>query len=176
MSQRGVSFIEILVVLGIIGVLSAMLVPSSQENISIERVVGNAKLLSQKLLELSVDARASGRMYKLDCGPGGVNVTAFRDTRVRDYAEASLASNNSGKVISSNVQLLSIGRGTSLGGLCGSSNRFFISSEGYIFSSAAPGISNLQITAGRYDVLVEVSAAGASKLYFRERGRPFREL
>ncbi len=176
MSQRGLSILEILIVLGIIGVLSAMIVPSSQENISIERVIGNGRLLSQKLLELSVDARVSGRMHRLDCNTAGVNVTTYKETRVRDYAEAILAANNSGNIISTNVQLFAMGRASSLGGLCRTSNRFFITSEGYIFSSAAPGIPDLQITAGRYDVMLVISAVGDAKIYFRERGGPLREL
>ena len=163
--------LEVLVVLGIISVLSAMLVPSSQENVSLERVIGNAKLLSQKLVELSVDARASGRMVRLDCNSTGIRATTYRNTRSRFYGNA-IASN----IISANIPLIPISASTRL--VCPTSNPIYITSEGYIFSgpSALAGITGLELRSGPYGARLLVSAAGVSTISAGVVGRPFNDL
>ena len=176
MSQRGFSMLEVLVVLGIISVLSAMLVPSSQDNVSLERVIGNAKLLSQKLVELSVDARASGRMVRLDCDATGIRATTYRDTRQRDYNSSNLASGVSSNIISSNIPLLHIGTGTRLAGACAVSARIFITSEGHIYSATTAGITNLELRSGRYGARLNVSAAGVSTISAGIWGGTFNDL
>jgi prepilin-type N-terminal cleavage/methylation domain-containing protein len=168
-SQRGFSMLEVLVVLGIISVLSAMLVPSSQENVSLERVIGNAKLLSQKLVELSVDARASGRMVRLDCNSTGIRATTYRNTRSRFYGNA-IASN----IISANIPLIPVSASTRL--VCPTSNPIYITSEGYVFSASSPGITGLELRSGPYGARLLVSAAGVSTISAGVVGRPFNEL
>lgn len=176
MSQRGFSMLEVLVVLGIISVLAAMLVPSSQDNVSLERVIGNAKLLSQKLVELSVDARASGRMVRLDCNPTGIRATTYRNTRSRNYAGSNQASGITSNIISANIPLIQISANTRLSGVCAASSRIFITSEGLIFSASSPGITSLELRSGPYGARLNISAAGVSTISAGVVGRPFNEL
>jgi type II secretory pathway pseudopilin PulG len=169
--------LEVLVVLGIISVLSAMLVPSSQENVSLERVIGNAKLLSQKLVELSVDARASGRMVRLDCNSTGIRATTYRNTRSRDYNSSHQAIGVSSNIISSNIPLIQINTSTRL--VCPTSNPIYITSEGYIFSGssiALAGITGLELRSGPYGARLLVSAAGVSTISAGVVGSPFNDL
>lgn len=178
MSQRGFSMLEVLVVLGIISVLAAMLVPSSQDNVSLERVIGNAKLLSHKLIELSVDARASGRTVRLDCDPTGIRATTYRNTRTpRIYADLNSLSGSAGNIISANVSLLNLSAGTRLAGSCGVPTQFLITSEGYFFSShPSGGIQNLELHSGPFGARLNISAAGVSTISAGVVGRPFNEL
>lgn len=178
MSQRGFSMLEVLVVLGVVSVLSAMLVPSSQENVSLERVIGNAKLLSQKLVDLSVEARSSGRTFKLDCDPAGIRVTAYKDVQSRLYNDSNTATSDSSKIISAyaNVALLNLGSSTRLSGLCAVSTRIFITREGHFFSATSAGIPNLELRSGSYRARLDVSATGVSTIYAGTSGGPLNEM
>lgn len=155
--KKGVTLLEMLVVIALIAVLSAALIPNSQDDISLERLNAEAKTLAHKFLQLSVDARVSGRTIRITCNSQGITSTSFLANLSWDYDSAVLKAN--GASIDSQT-LFQAKSGLSLAGYCAGNQTFYISSEGNLFSArGVPGLANLEIRSRRYAAILNLSGA-----------------
>jgi prepilin-type N-terminal cleavage/methylation domain-containing protein len=158
MLKRGVTFLEILVVISILAVISAMFVPTSQETVTLEKLSSEAKLVAQRLVQLSIDARVSGRVIKLSCTTQSLTANVYAASQKTDYA--SVNGITGVPIETSDVE--SVSNNIKLGGICATPQTFVITSEGYFFSSqSVPGISNLELTSGTLGARIDVSGAGS---------------
>ncbi len=156
--KRGITLLEMLVVVGVIAIISAALIPQSQEDISLERLSTESKSLAHKFLELSVDARVSGKTYRLTCNPQTIVATSYSANQSWDYDSAVLKT--SGVALETQTLFQARG-GLSLNGYCAGNQTFYISSEGNLFVARnTPGITGLEIRTRRYAASMDISGTG----------------
>lgn len=164
MLKRGVTFLEILVVISILAVSSAMLLPTSQETVTIEKLSSEAKLVAQRLVQLSIDARVSGRVIKLSCNSLEITANAYLGSQIRDYTSANAIASNSTNLIET-TQVESSTNTVTLAGICAAPQTFYITSEGYFFSAqGVAGISNIELRSGTLAASIDVSGAASTKV------------
>ena len=162
MLARGVTFLEILVVISILAIMSAVLVPTSQETVTLEKLSSEAKLVAQRLVQLSIDARVSGRVIKLTCNPQGITADAYLGFQTRDYTGAVAIAGNASNYIETR-QVESATNTVTLSGICASPQIFYITSEGYLFSAqGVAGIANIELRSGTLAARVDVSGAAST--------------
>lgn len=161
--RLGVSFLELIVVLGIIAAIGVFTLPSSQDSIPVNHLAAQSKLIAQKLVQLSIDARVSGRTIRLDCTPNSLTSYAFNKNQTYDYASA--ASGVSGLSVVESISILTASNPISLSATCPSLSSFYITSEGYFYQSASsPGI-HLSLTEGSYLATIQLSGAGFPRVF-----------
>lgn len=161
MLKQGVTFLEVLVVIAILAIGSAMLVPTNLETVTLEKLSSEAKVMAQKLVQLSVDARVSGRVVRLTCTTQGLNADSFSGQQTRDYNTASAKAVPANLIESTVVE--STTNSILLNGVCASNQIFYITSEGYFFSAqGVPGIANIELRAGTLAARIDVSGAGST--------------
>lgn len=160
MLKRGVTFLEILVVISILAVVSVMLVPTSQETVTLEKLSSEAKLVAQRLVQLSIDARVSGRVIRLRCSAQGISADAFLGTQTRNYNSAiAVASNASNFIETTEVETTT----NKVTVICPSPQVFYITSEGYFFSAqGVAGVSNIELRSGTLAARIDVSGAAST--------------
>lgn len=160
MLKRGVTFLEILVVISILAVISVMVVPTSQETVTLEKLSSEAKLVAQRMVQLSIDARVSGRVVRLRCTSQGIMADTFLGWQTRDYASANGVANNASNFIETTQVENSTNQITVI---CPAPQTFYITSEGYVFSAqGVPGISNIELRSGTLAARVDVSGAAST--------------
>lgn len=156
--KKGITLLEMLVVIAIMAILSAALIPNSQDDVTLERLNSEAKTLAHKFLQLSVDARVSGRTIRITCNPQGISSAIYPANLSWDYDSAVL---KTGSVASIETQtLFQAKNGLSLAGYCSGNQTFYISSEGNLFAArGVPGLANLEIRSTRYAAILNLSGA-----------------
>lgn len=162
MIKRGVTFLEILMVIGIMAIVAAFFAPTNQQTVTLEKLTSEAKLVAQRLIQLSIDARVSGHVVQVSCLNNGITARVYLGAQARDYATAQLRAGVSANLLDT----YEIERASNLithAGICASSQTFYITTEGYFFSAqGVPGIANLELRSGSYAATVDVSGAGST--------------
>jgi prepilin-type N-terminal cleavage/methylation domain-containing protein len=157
--KKGITLLEMLVVIALMAVLSATLIPNSQDDVSLERLNTEAKSLSYKFLQLSVDARMSGRTIRVTCNPQTVIAYSHLANQSWDFNSSAARVASSPTVIDTQT-IFQSKSGMSLNGFCSGNQTFYISSEGNLFSaSGVGGLRNLEIRTNKYSSIINLSAA-----------------
>ena len=162
MHKQGITFLEVLIVISIMAIVAGMLVPTNQENVNIQKLSSEAKLVAQRLVQLSIDARVSGHVVQIVCNTSGITGNVFLGNKSRDYstsqAISSVASNFIyATLVESNLNTITIA------GNCLTPKTFYITSEGYFFSAqGVAGIANIELRSGSIGANVDISGAGSS--------------
>ncbi len=156
--KKGVTLLEMLVVVAVMAVLSAVLIPNSQDDISLERLNAEAKSLSYKFLQLSVDARMSGRTIRVTCNSQTIIAYSYLANQSWDF-NTSAAKIASSPLVETQT-IFQTKSGMSLNGFCAGNQTFYISSEGNLFSAnGVGGLRNLEIRTLKYASIIDLSAA-----------------
>jgi prepilin-type N-terminal cleavage/methylation domain-containing protein len=156
--KKGITLLEMLVVVAIMAVLSATLIPNSQDDISLERLSTEAKSLSYKFLQLSVDARMSGRTIRITCNPQ--TVIAYSHLANQSWDFSSSAAKIASSPLVETQTIFQAKSGMTLNGFCAGNQTFYISSEGNLFSAnGVGGLRNLEIRTRKYASIIDLSAA-----------------
>ena len=143
-------------------IMAVILVPTSQQTVTLERLSSEAKLIAQKLIQMSIDARVSGHVIKLDCSSTGMTANVYLGSGARDYAAAQSKASISANLIQT-TDIESTSNTITMAGICLTAKTFYITSEGYIFSAqGVPGISNIELRAGSFAANVDISGAGSA--------------
>lgn len=162
MLKKGITFLEVLVVISVMAIIAGMLVPTSQETVNLQKLSSEAKLVAQKLVQLSVDARVSGHVVQLVCSSSGMTANVYLGNQARDYSTAQARSSISANLIGT-VSIESSSNTITLAGNCLTAKTFYITSEGYIFSAqGVAGITNIELRAGTLGANVDISGAGST--------------
>jgi prepilin-type N-terminal cleavage/methylation domain-containing protein len=157
--KKGVTLLEMLVVVAVMAVLSAALIPNSQDDISLERLNAEAKTLSYKFLQLSVDARMSGRTIRITCNSQTVIAYSHLANQSWDFNSSAARIASSPLVVEAQT-IFQAKSGMTLNGFCAGNQTFYISSEGNLFSaSGVGGLRNLEIRTRKYASIIDLSAA-----------------
>lgn len=158
--KKGITLLEMLVVVAIMAVLSATLIPNSQDDISLEKLNTEAKTLSYKFLQLSVDARMSGRTIRITCNSQTVIAYSHLANQSWDFNSSVARVASSPAVVDTPQTIFQAKSGMTLNGFCAGNQTFYISSEGNLFSaSGVGGLRNLEIRTRKYASIIDLSAA-----------------
>ena len=173
--QRGVTFLEILISIGLIGIIAAFVMINSRDQLPLEKLLAETKLVSQRLGQASLDARASGRTAKLICSPAGIQLEWY-PLKSDSFASAVAATTSSAKVgatiniEASNNDIYLSASWTTLN--CSSNKNFYIASNGNFFSGDAIGGVELEFNLPNnlYTSKLVISGENAlGRIYLREK-------
>lgn len=76
--MRGFTFLELIVVVGIIGVAAAFVFSSNDDEIDINRLVLEAEKAANKYIDLIIEARSSQSTVRLDCRQYNMSAYFYR--------------------------------------------------------------------------------------------------
>jgi prepilin-type N-terminal cleavage/methylation domain-containing protein len=162
-AKSGVTFLELLVVIAIISVTSLLFVSSGREAVPLHKLTANSRQMAQQLMQLSLDARLSGRTIELICASNTLTAKIYPVNKTYDYSSAK-AGVASSQVISQAV-IKSSGDGISLQKTCLVTQTYYITSEGGVFSMAnTPGIE-MTLSAGQFLAQISLSGAGYPRIF-----------
>lgn len=163
MLKKGVTLLEMVVVIAVIAILTAVMMPTSQENLNLEKLQAEVKSVAQKITQLTIDARVMGRTIKVTCDSQGIMAYSYAVNQSRDYVSA--ASKATG-AIAETIEIESAANSMTLAGICSAPKVFYITSEGYIFSAAGvAGISNIEFRVRGYGARLDISGAGYPNIF-----------
>jgi prepilin-type N-terminal cleavage/methylation domain-containing protein len=77
-AQSGFSFLELIVVVGLIGVVAAFSISGSNEGVSIQKVVSQSQEASVRLSSLVASARSAQTSIKITCDSKSLKADFFR--------------------------------------------------------------------------------------------------
>lgn len=161
--KAGITFLELLVVIAIISITSLLFVSSGQEAVPLNKLAAHSRKIAQQLMQLSLDARLSGRTIELNCTKDALIAKVYQVNKTYDYvsAKAGIASSQ----ILTQELIKSSGDGVSLQKSCGVAQTYYITSEGGVFSAAnLPGIE-LTLSAGQFLAQISLSGAGYPRVF-----------
>ena len=161
--KSGITFLELLVVVAIISVTSILFISSGQEAVPLHKLASHSKQIAQQLMQLSLDARLSGRTIELTCTADTLRAKSYQINKTYDYESAKLAI-DSAPIISQEL-IKASGDGISLQKTCSVPQTYYITSEGSIFSAAnLPGIE-LTLSTGQFLSQISLSGAGYPRVF-----------
>lgn len=89
--QAGYSFLELVVVIGLVGVIAAMTITTGGEPVSAQKLQNEAQNLAEDLAMLVSQARATQTSMKITCSSSAISVNAYRSTASKDATSNMIA-------------------------------------------------------------------------------------
>ena len=181
--RSGVTFLEVLIAVGLIGIIAALVMVNSRDQLPLEKLIAETKLVSLRLGQASLDARASGRTAKIICSSAGIQlewykqksdsfssaVTATSSSSFKDGATIDIEASNNDIYLSSSWTTLN----------CSSNRNFYITSHGTFFSGSGIGGVELEFNLPNnlYTSKLVISGENAlGRMYLREKLNAYSDI
>ena len=181
-TQRGVTFLEVLISIGLIGIIAAFIMINSRDQLPLEKLIAETKLVSLRLGQASLDARASGRTAKIICSSAGIQLEWYQ-AKSDSFATAITATSSSPKVgatidvEASNNDIYLSSSWTSLN--CSSNRNFYITSHGTFFSGSGIGGVELEFNLPNNLFTSKLVISGENalgRIYLREKLNAYSDI
>jgi prepilin-type N-terminal cleavage/methylation domain-containing protein len=183
--RRGLTFLEVLIAVGLIAIVSGLAMISSRDKLPFEKLVSETRLVSQRLGQMSIDARASGKTIKISCSSSGLQADIY-NVKSNDYQTASTATSSASKTNLLPIDIESLTNDIFISALwtnsnsnCATPKTFYITSRGHFFSSQGVGGVELEfnLSTNMYGTKLVISGENAiARLYIREKLNAYSDL
>jgi type II secretory pathway pseudopilin PulG len=182
---KGLTFLEVLIAVGLIAIVSSLTMMNSRNTLPFEKLLTETRLVSQRLGQMSIDARASGKTFRITCTSSGLEADVF-NVKSHDYQTAASATSSSTKANLVPISVESLTNDiylsatwTSSNSNCATQKTFYITSRGHFFSAQGTGGVELEfnLTTNMYGTKLAISGENAiARLYVREKLNAYSDL
>jgi prepilin-type N-terminal cleavage/methylation domain-containing protein len=174
--HAGFSFIELVVVIGLIGIVSALTISSSKTPVNAQKLLTEAQKLAQGLSLMIAKTRASQTSIKLTCDSTKITSNEYRTTTSYDAKSNMIMG-----TIGTNVVAVATGTPTKTSAMVSYSATDaltitcpeaigYITSDGTIFTSGANRFIAMFSTTANANIQsrLEISKTGYPRIYMRD--------
>jgi type II secretory pathway pseudopilin PulG len=182
---KGLTFLEVLIAVGLIAIVSSLTMINSRDTLPFEKLIAETRLVSQRLGQMSIDARTSGKTFRIKCTPQGLEADVF-NVKSQDFQTALSVTSSNPKVNLVPIAIESLTNDiylsatwTNSNSNCASQKYFYITSRGHFFSAQGVGGVELEfnLTTNMYGTKLSISGENAiARLYVRERLNAYSDL
>lgn len=182
---KGLTFLEVLIAVGLIAIVSGLTMVNSRDTLPFEKLISETRLVSQRLGQMSIDARASGKTFRIVCTSNGLEADVF-NVKSNDYLTAAAATSSASKINISPISIEPLSNDiylsaawTNSNSNCSTQKIFYITSRGHFFSAQGVGGVDLEfnLTTNIYGTKLAISGENAiARLYVREKLNAYSDL